>query len=181
MDELMKFISESITAFFILQLINVILSTIKTIVTVKGKIWLAALINGIYYGFYTFIIKGIGDANFKSFCGFEINISSVLIIALITVITNLIGVYVSLKILELIKKDELWLIKVTVRTEFYMNLIEDLHNEKLKFVRLNSDWEDMKAIEIYSYNKEQSRKAISLLKKYKGTRYCRLTARMIYE
>ena len=103
MNNIFQFINESITAFFILQLLNVILSTLKTVTTVKSPFWLAA-VNAVYYGFYTFIIKAIGDANFKTFCGFEITVPSVMIIAIITILTNLIGVYISLKLMDRLKK-----------------------------------------------------------------------------
>lgn len=182
MNELMKFISTSIGAFFILQLINVMLSTVKSILTIRGKFWVAALINGIYFGFYTFIIKGIGDANFTTFCGIPITMSSVLIIAIITVVTNFIGVYTSLKILDKLRKDDLWLIKITIKPEHYKSLINDLFNEKLHFVRIMTDWVDLKVIEVYSYSREESKKTIKLLKQYPGTKYCRITARMdLYE
>ena len=181
MTEILKFISESIWAFFILQLINVILSTIKSVATVKSGFWTAAFVNAGYYGFYTFIIKAIGDAHFNSFCGIEINIPSVVIIAGITILTNLIGVYISLKLLDRIRKDDLWLLKVTVKTSEYESFLADLIAADLKYLIISNSWADRKPIEIYLYNKDDSAKAMRIIKKHPGTKHCCIVTKNIME
>lgn len=45
-----------ILLFIILQLVNVILSTIKSICTIKCGKFIAALMNAVYFGFYTVIM-----------------------------------------------------------------------------------------------------------------------------
>lgn len=181
MNEILNFISESIWAFFILQLLNVILSTIKSVATVKAGFWTAALVNAGYYGFYTFIIKAIGDANFKKFFGIEISIPSVVIIAIITIITNLIGVYISLKILDRLRKDDLWLFKVTVKTSEYSYFIQDLMREDLKYLIISNSWADRKPIEIYTYTKEESAKVMRILKRYPETKHCCIVTKRVME
>lgn len=181
MNEILNFISESIIAFFILQLLNVILSTIKTVATVKSPFWAAAIVNAIYYGFYTFIIKAIGDANFKEFCGIKVTVPSVVIIAIITILTNLIGVYISLKLMDKIKKDDLWLLKVTVMNYDYESFINDLNSKGLKYLLISNTWVDRKPIEIYVYNKEESSIALKIIKKYPKTKYCCIVTKNIME
>ena len=43
--------------FFICSLINVMLSTLKTILTVKASKGVATIINAITYGFYAIVVK----------------------------------------------------------------------------------------------------------------------------
>ena len=46
-----------IILFIILQVINVILSTIKSIVMIKGNKWGTIIANTIYFGVYTAVLK----------------------------------------------------------------------------------------------------------------------------
>ena len=47
--------------FIIATLINVILSTLKSVITVKGGRMVASITNAIAYGFNTICIKSISD------------------------------------------------------------------------------------------------------------------------
>ena len=47
--------------FFGSSIINVILNTIKSIVTIKGSTRAAAIMNAVTFGFYTIIVKQISD------------------------------------------------------------------------------------------------------------------------
>ena len=53
----------TIILFFIATLINVILSTLKSVITIKGGRLLASITNAVAYGFNTFIIKMIADVD----------------------------------------------------------------------------------------------------------------------
>lgn len=46
----------AIILFIVCTAINVVLSTIKSILTVKGNKWVAAGINALTYGFYSYVI-----------------------------------------------------------------------------------------------------------------------------
>lgn len=167
MTNLLELISESVFAFCILQLINVILSTIKSVVTIKGKIWVAALANGIYFGFYTFIIKSVGDAKFSI-----LNIPPIVIVAVITIVTNLIGVFISLKLMEKVRKDDLWLFKVTVKTEHAIQFRDELHAAKLDFIAIETSWKKRRPFEIYLNTKEETETAQQIISKYEDAKYC---------
>lgn len=67
--------------FFILQLVNVIFSTVRSLVLIKGKKFNSALISGAYFAYYTIImyVTVTGDG--------------IIIKAILTFITNVIGVY----------------------------------------------------------------------------------------
>lgn len=93
----------TITALVFLgsSILNVILNTIKSIVTVKGSTHVAAIMNAITFGFYTVVVKMIADVD--------------LVISVpLTMIANLIGVYIAKGILNLVKKDKLWRISCTI-------------------------------------------------------------------
>lgn len=46
----------AIILFIVCTAVNVVLSTIKSILTVKGNKWVAAGINALTYGFYSYVI-----------------------------------------------------------------------------------------------------------------------------
>ena len=81
--------------FFICSLINVMLSTLKTILTVKASKGVATIINAITYGFYAIVVKQLASLD-------------LITTVTVTIITNIIGVYVSMWLLERTKKDCLW-------------------------------------------------------------------------
>ena len=93
-----------ILLFSALQLINVMMSTTKSIIQIKGTKLMAAIANSLYYAFYTIVVI---------FTVSEINIW---IKMGVTFIANLIGTYLSMLILDRLRKDKLWKIEVTVPT-----------------------------------------------------------------
>lgn len=87
--------------FVILSIVNVILNTIKSIVTVNGGKLSAALINAITFFVYTYVII---------YTNCELPMFTK---ALITAIVNFIGVYAVKWIEEKARKDKLWKIEAT--------------------------------------------------------------------
>ena len=144
-------LSENIWLFVILQLVNVILSTVKSLLTVKGNKTSAVISNAVYYGYYTLIIKAIGDSD--NFNIFGVSLDATLVIAVVTVLTNLLGVYVSLTLMEKFRKDKLWLLKVTIKTEEYDSLKDELIQNLIPFVTLESPWKKIRSLEVYLYDK----------------------------
>ena len=105
-----------IMLFFALQLINVVLQTLKSIITVKGTTTQSALMNALAFGLYTIIVVfTAGD--------FTGNYTTDLIIKIIvTMLTNLIGVYISAWILKKFKKDKLWKVESTIVMPYIPNI-----------------------------------------------------------
>lgn len=91
----------AIAIFFGLQLINVILSTIRSIMTVKAGKHTAAIINAVSYTFYNGIVKLLTG-------------QEMWVVLTTTFITNIIGVYVANFILDKFRKDKLWKIEATI-------------------------------------------------------------------
>lgn len=92
-----------ILLFIICTTINVILNTVKSIVTVKGGKTLAAAVNAICFGFYTYII--ILTANSDITTLWKI---------IITAACNFIGVYGVKLTEEKMRKDKMWKIEMTI-------------------------------------------------------------------
>lgn len=88
--------------FFVLTALNVILSTIKSIVTVKSGPAIAALVNALYYAFYNVVLI-YTVADFPMWQKVTI-----------TFICNLIGVWLVKWFEAKARKDKLWKVEMTV-------------------------------------------------------------------
>ena len=100
--------------FIFANIINVIIQTIKSICTIKCGKGIAALVNALAYGFYTYIvILMIADLPLLTKC-------------LIVGLCNLIGVYIVKWAEERARKAKLWKVELTVRNEEAQKLHEDL-------------------------------------------------------
>lgn len=101
--------------FIIANILNVIIQTIKSICTIKCGKGIAALVNALAYGFYTYIvILMIADLPLLTKC-------------IIVGLCNLIGVYVVKWAEERARKAKLWKVELTVRNEEAQKLHEDLN------------------------------------------------------
>lgn len=96
--------------FAALSLCNVIFSTVKSIVTIKGGALSSALISGAYYTFYNVVLV-MTVADFSMFWK-----------CVVTLVANIIGVYLVKRIEEKMRKDKLWKIEVTIPKEFTAEL-----------------------------------------------------------
>ena len=88
--------------FIILNILNVIIQTVKSIATVKCGKTAAAIINAVAYGLYTVVTVYM-------MCELELWLK-----ALIVALANLVGVYVVKFLEEKARKDKLWKVEATV-------------------------------------------------------------------
>ena len=87
--------------FFFMTLVNVIVATIKTIVTARSdNKLLVSSVNALAYGIYAIVVKQIATFPLEK-------------TVVIVIISNLIGVTLSMILIEKLKKDKLWKISVT--------------------------------------------------------------------
>lgn len=143
-----------VLAFFIAQLINVILSTLKSVITIKGgKNW-AAVFNAIAYGFNTIVIK--------SLVGVDMEVA-----VTVTIVTNLLGVYFGLGVLEKLRKDQLWKITVTVASEELSDFKNNLAEENISFITYETQVESYKVVDIFSKCRQDSKIIKNIFKNYK--------------
>lgn len=143
----LELLSLSGLIFFGSSLLNVVLNTIKSIVTVRGSTRVAAIMNAITFGFYTIVVKQISN--------YDLSIT-----VPITIVTNLLGVYFAKFILDLFKKDKLWRISCTISPKKKLDSQTfrdyfDKYNIKYTLIPIN-DYKDGYLIDIFSYTQGES-------------------------
>lgn len=142
----------TIIIFFVIQMINVIMGTIRSITTVKGSTSSSAIINAIFFGFYAIAIKQISEIDLT-------------ITIPIIIITNMIGVYIANWILKTVKKDKIWRIScytTNIEEEAYHELIQAIEHNGFEYTAVDDNF-----IDIISYTQKDSKLLKLLLKDYK--------------
>lgn len=91
--------------FIVLNILNVIIQTVKSICTVKCGKGVAALVNAVAYGLYTIV-------TIYMLCDLDLYLK-----AGIVALCNLVGVYVVKLIEEKARKDKLWKVEATIKME----------------------------------------------------------------
>ena len=102
----------AIMIFAVATVINVTLSTIRAIVTIKGGKWASASMNALCYGFYPLIVMLTAQGT----VGIIVNM-------LITAIANFVCVWVIKLVEEKSRKDKMWKVEVACPIVHY----DDLH------------------------------------------------------
>ncbi len=129
-----------IIVFCICSLINVILSTLKTLIMVNAGRNSSIAINAICYGFYTLVVKQLGAVDYVT-------------AVVVTILANVVGVWISYKIMDLFKKDKLWRITVTLKNKKALDECKvNLEKYNIGFTPI----EKTNSIDIYSYNQKES-------------------------
>ena len=146
-----------VAVFFICQLINVALNTVKTIIMYRENKISSSIINAVTYGFYAIIVVMTASA------------LPLWLTILITFVTNLIGVYGSMWLLDRFKKDKLWEITATVESNRVDYLATALEKSNISFTTLVAS-NGKYVFNIYSKSQKES---ISIKEKlvYCGAKY----------
>ncbi len=145
---------ELLGLFILLNIVNVIIQTVKSLATIKGGKWTAALVNAGAYGLYTIVLV-------YTMCDLPLMWK-----ALIVALCNLVGVFVVKLIEEKSAKDKLWKIEVTVRNE----VAEELHNRMAEVSHHYVPVGKKTKFEFYCDTKEESAKVKEMVKDY-GAKY----------
>ena len=130
--------------FFVCQLINVVLSTIKSVITIKGTKLMASIFSAVNYGFNTYIIKVIADVELY-------------VAVIVSVVCNLLGVYLGMLITDKMRKEQLWKITVTVPTEKMSEFKKELSDNQIDFIAYETSWKHYKVVDIFSKHKSTSK------------------------
>lgn len=140
--------------FIGLSIINVIFSTTRSIVTIKGGKTIASLFSGGYFAFYNIMmVYTVADFPMWQKC-------------IITFVCNVIGVYLVKLGEEKATKDKLWKIEVTVKNCVVEELKEKLAEMSSHYVPVGK----YTKFEIYCETKEESAKVKDIVKEY-GAKY----------
>ena len=143
----------AIIIFTVCSLVNVILSTMKTILTVRSTKIVASVINAVTYGFYAIVVKQLASLDLT-------------ITVIVTIATNLIGVYLSMWLMDKMKKDCLWKISITTKDKSIVKKIENFDIE-YTMSPIQYKKETYYSIEIFSKNQKDSSIIKNILNEYK--------------
>lgn len=139
--------------FIVLNVVNVIIQTVKSIVTINGGKMSAAIINAVTYAIYTVVVvfmtaEGLG----------------ILWKAIIIGIANFGDVYVVKLIEEKSRKDKLWKVEATVSREVALDLVRKLKANDLpyNYVDINKYY----LFNVYCATQAQSAKVKEVLNTY---------------
>jgi hypothetical protein len=138
--------------FAIATAINVILSTVKSLLTIKAGKTVAALANAITYGFYTWVIilTNIDGISLWVKMG-------------ITALCNFIGVFIVKWIEEKARKEKLWKIEATFDKE-YLDTIHKMVGIPHSYIDIGNHV----IFNFYAENQRQSAIVRDVINKYHG-------------
>lgn len=137
--------------FVLLSIVNVVLNTIKSIVTVKGSWVAAALINGLTFYVYTYVII---------FTNCDLNMH---LKAIVTGLVNILGVAIVKYIEMKAQKDKVWRITATLKSKKELaECVAQLEKYNIGLTPI----EKTNSIDIYSYNQKESSIIKNILENY---------------
>lgn len=137
--------------FILLNILNVIIQTVKSICTVKCGKGVAAVVNAVAYGLYTIV-------TIYMLCDLDLYVK-----AGIVALCNLVGVYVVKLIEEKSRKDKLWKIEATFDKEY----LDTIHNS----VGISHSYIDIGSKVIFNFYAENQRQSAiikDIVQKYNG-------------
>lgn len=140
--------------FSFLTIINVVFSTIKSIVTIKSGKTVAALISAGYYGYYNIVLI-YTVADFPLWQK-----------VVVTFLANLIGVWIVKWGEEKARKDKLWLVKITIPVNYSNIIKKELNNNNISFTYY--DINKYFVFDCFCENQKDTKIVSTLCKKYQG-------------
>lgn len=148
----MEELDYGLLAIFVgLTIVNVILNTARTIITVKGEMFMSALISALAFGIYTLVV-------IYTVCELPMWLK-VMIVAL----TNFVGVYI-VKYAEMwFRKDRVWVVDVVLSGRDIMAAKSYLNAHNIRFTELKISDLTSSQFHIYSNTQEESRAIKELL------------------
>ena len=138
--------------FIILNIVNVIIQTVKSLVTVKCGKGIAAMINALAYGLYTIVVVYM-------MCDLPL-----LLKAFIIAMCNLIGVYIVKLIEEKSTRDKLWKVEMTVKPRYAKELMETLDTLRIPYSYI--DIEKYILFNVYCETQKQSTVVKAIVERY---------------
>ena len=107
--------------FVVMNILNVVIQTVKSICTIKCGKTAAAVVNAVAYGLYTYIVV-------LTMCDLPL-----LAKCLIVAGANFVGVYVVKLIEEKARKDKLWKVEATVPRECVAEVAKYLEENEIPY------------------------------------------------
>lgn len=140
-------------SFIFFNILNVVIQTVKSIVTIKCNKWVAAVVNAVAYGLYTYIVVLTAsdiDLWFK-----------IIVVAL----ANLVGVFIVKWVEEKKRKDKLWKVELTVPAEYTDAVHFDLRTVPHSYIK---DLGKYTLFNFYCATQAESAKVKAIADQYKA-------------
>lgn len=139
--------------YLVLQIVYVILNTVTNIAKIKCSKLVASVCSAVCYGFYVIVVVATAS-------DYSIWVKMVL-----TAVTNLVGVYIGMLVMEKMRKDRLWKIEATIKGEEWSALALALAEKDIShtYIVLN---DKLVVFNIYSKSQAESSIVKDLLAKY---------------
>ena len=130
--------------YLALQIVYVILNTVTNIAKIKCSKLIASLTSAICYGFYVIVVVATASNQ------------PIWVKMLLTAITNVVGVYVGMWVMEKLRKDKLWKIEITIRDAIEAYQFENTLREKdISFNSVVCENNDI-ILNVYSKSQKES-------------------------
>lgn len=142
--------------FVILTIVNVILNTARTIITVKGGMFWSSFIAALAFGFYTIVI-------IYTVCELPMWMK-----ATVTALANFVGTYFVKWLEQKVRKDKLWMVDVVLTGNQIYAAKSYLDPWKIQYIEMPISNSDSSQFHIYSKTQDESRHIRDLLKTYKA-------------
>ena len=102
--------------YLVLQIVYVILNTVTNIAKIKYSKLIASITSAVCYGFYVIVVVATASNQ------------SIWVKMLLTAVTNIVGVYIGMWVMEKLRKDKLWKIEATIPTKYIETVDYNLDN-----------------------------------------------------
>jgi uncharacterized protein YebE (UPF0316 family) len=144
--------------FIVLNIVNVIIQTVKSLATIKCGKTMASIINALAYGLYTVVVV-------YTMCDLPLWSKAVIV-----GLCNLVGVYVVKLVEEKNRKDKLWKVEATVLRGWTKNLHKDLIEAEIPHNYLENVGK-YTLFNIFCETQAQSAKAKEILSNYNAKHF----------
>ena len=140
--DIQQYLTIDLAIFVTIQMVNVIISTIKSILTVNGSKMTAAVVNSVSYTFANVVTKLLTQQPFE-------------VIIVTTMVTNMVGVYAAKWLMEKTRKERLWTVMATVRSDHKDDVEEALQRRSIQYTLVRAE-NDRWFVNIFSHSKAES-------------------------
>lgn len=156
-----------IALFIMATAINVVLSTARSIITIKGNAFVAGLANAICFGFYTYVII---LTNVDSLGTVEKMI--------ITAVCNFVGVFIVKLIEKKLTKNKLWKIDCTIYSANAKTFEEQLKSLNIPYYY--NEYGKHTMFSMFTETQNESETVAELVKGFKGKYFITENRSLLY-
>lgn len=140
--------------FIVLNVLNVIIQTVRSICTIKCGKLMASFVNALAYGLYTVVLVYMS-------CDLTTWTK-----ALIVAVCNLIGVYVVKLFEEKMRKDKLWKIELTIKPNYAEPFTADLEKSGIPYTLVTTANQRYAIVNTFCAKQKDSAFVKSLAERY---------------